>query len=184
MQQKQSGKVAARTLAAVVLACAAPIAAAQQSVSSSGGLGLSWGTGDHYQRTALTYETPTLWSHDFSGDWGRLELVGELGVAYWNAEGSRHPGSMWQFSATPMLRWWTGERFFVEAGIGANAFTSTRFADKTISTAFQFGDHIGLGFQLTQASRLGLRYSHFSNAGIKRPNPGLNILQLSYTHQF
>jgi lipid A 3-O-deacylase len=63
-------------------------------------------------------------------------------------------------------------------------FNKTRFADKTISTAFQFGDHIGVGFQLTPQSRLSLRYSHFSNASIKTPNPGLDVTQLTYTYLF
>ncbi|CFN83565.1 lipoprotein [Bordetella pertussis] len=91
---------------------------------------------------------------------------------------------MWQASAIPMFRWWTGERFYIEAGIGATVFSSTSFADKRIGSAFQFGDHIGLGFLLTPSNRIGLRYSHFSNAGIKEPNPGLDIVQLTYTYQF
>jgi len=175
----------ARCLAVVLLSMAAAGAAqAQIRPDSRSGLGLSLGIGDHYKRAMLSYETPSLWSYSFSENWGRLDLVGELGVGYWSADGSRDPSHMWQFSATPMFRWWTGERFYLEAGIGANLFSSTRFADKTISTAFQFGDHIGLGFLVTPTSRLGLRYSHFSNASIKRPNPGLNILQLNYTYQF
>lgn len=108
----------------------------------------------------------------------------ELGASYWWADGSRSPGHVWQASAIPMFRWWTGERFYIEAGIGATVFSSTSFADKRIGSAFQFGDHIGLGFLLTPSNRIGLRYSHFSNAGIKEPNPGLDIVQLTYTYQF
>jgi len=166
------------------LAAGGAAAQAQSDPADRSGVGVSLGIGEHYQRAMLYYETPALWSYGFGENWGRLDLVGELGAAYWTADGSRHPGSLWQLSATPMFRWWTGERFYLEAGIGANLFSRTRFADKTISTAFQFGDHIGLGFMLTPSSRLGLRYSHFSNASIKRPNPGLNILQLNYTYQF
>lgn len=177
---KQAAAVGA---AALALACAAPMASAQQA-GSSGGVGLSWGAGDHYQRFSLGYETPSFWNYDFSDGWGRLDAVGEFAVGYWHADGSRSPGTMWQFSATPFLRWWANDSFFVEVGIGANVFSRTRFADKTISTAFQFGDHIGVGYQINERSRLGLRFSHYSNASIKRPNPGLNILQLNYTHQF
>ena len=176
-------RAATAGLTAVALTCVAPVVHAQQA-GSSGGLGLTWGVGEHYQRIALNYETPSFWNHEFSGEWGRLEAVGEFSLAYWKAEGSRSPGSMWQLGATPFLRWWTSDRFFIEAGIGVNGFSRTKFADKTISTAFQFGDHIGVGYQLTQNSRLGLRFSHFSNASIKRPNPGLNVLQASYIYQF
>jgi len=177
---KQSAK---GLLFSAVLLCGVPAALAQQ-VGSTGGLGLHWGAGDHYQRVALAYETPSFWQYELSGGWGRLDAVGEFAVAYWSADSARHPGHLWQFSATPLLRWWPGETFFVEAGIGANGFSRTRFADKTISTAFQFGDHIGVGWQITERSRVGLRYSHFSNAGIKKPNPGLDILQLHYLHRF
>jgi len=172
-------RMAAGGLAATVLTCIAPMASAKQNASMGG---LSWGAGDRYQRVALVYETPSFWQLELSG--GRLDAVGEFAVAYWSANSSRHPGNLWQFSATPFLRWWTGEKFFIELGIGANGFSRTRFADKVISTAFQFGDHVGVGWQITGNSRLGLRYSHFSNAGIKKPNPGLDILQLNYLYQF
>ena len=115
---------------------------------------------------------------------GRLDLTPEFGASYWTADGSRTPGHAWQFSAIPMFRWWAGERFYLEAGIGATLFSTTRFANENISTAFQFGDHVGMGFLLTPNNRIGLRYSHFSNASIKRPNPGLDTVQVSYTYQF
>ncbi|WP_208001539.1 acyloxyacyl hydrolase, partial [Macrococcus bovicus] len=84
---------------------------------------LHYGIGDHSQRVPLNYETPTLWSHQFGGNWGRLDLTPELGASYWWADGSRSPGHVWQASAIPMFRWWTGERFYIEAGIGATVFS-------------------------------------------------------------
>lgn len=155
-----------------------------QGLYEASSIGLRIGAGDHYQRAELAWESPSLWSHRFEGNGSRLDLVGELGAAYWHANGSRDPGSVWQLSAIPFLRWTWAERYYVEAGIGATVFSRTTFADKDISTAFQFGDHIGVGMLLTPRSRLGLRFSHFSNAGIKSPNPGLNILQLNYSLQY
>ncbi|MGK2900546.1 MAG: acyloxyacyl hydrolase, partial [Burkholderiaceae bacterium] len=58
----------------------------------------------------------------------------------------------------------------------------TRFAGDSFSTAFQFGDHLGVGYQLTPSQRVSLRLSHFSNAAIKQPNPGLNSVQMTYTY--
>lgn len=167
--------------AASLAVVAAPSVA--QELYASPSVGLRLGVGDHYKRVEVAWESASLWTHRFEGG-SRLDLVGELGAAYWHANGSRRPGSAWQFSAIPLLRWTWAERYYLEAGIGATAFTSTRFAGKTISTAFQFGDHIGVGMHLTDNSRLSLRYSHFSNAGIKRPNPGLNIIQLNYSYQY
>jgi lipid A 3-O-deacylase len=83
-----------------------------------------------------------------------------------------------------MFRWWATDNFFVEAGVGATLFSRTTFANKNISTAFQFGDHIGAGFLLNKNNRIGVRISHFSNASIKRPNPGLDLVQLTYLYQY
>jgi len=167
----------------IVAAFFASGAAAQQA-GSPGGLSLSWGAGQHHQRVFLAYETPSFWTYNFSGGAGRLEAVGEFGVAHWTADGRRRASNLWQASATPFLRWWPNDYVFLEAGIGINGFTRTRFADRTISTAFQFGDHIGVGYQITRNHRFGLRFSHFSNASIKRPNQGLNVLQAGYLYQF
>lgn len=177
-----NNKITRSALAALSLA--GLVCTAQAQEATQGGIGLHYGVGDHYQRTELVYETPGLQLFKSDGNWGRVDLTGEFGVAYWTANGSRSPSHVWQFNAIPMFRWWMSERFYVEAGIGATAFTHTRFADENISTAFQFGDHIGMGFLVTPNNRLGLRYSHFSNASIKRPNPGLDVLQLTYTYQF
>ncbi|HEY9279893.1 MAG TPA: acyloxyacyl hydrolase [Eoetvoesiella sp.] len=151
--------------------------------ASQGGISLRAGAGDHYQRYELAWESPSVWNYQFSGG-SRLDLVGELGAAYWVASGSRSPSNAGQFSAIPLLRWTVGERYYIEAGVGPTVFTRTHFADETISTAFQFGNHIGVGAYLSESSRVGLRFSHFSNASIKRPNPGLDVLQLTYTYQY
>lgn len=172
---------AALGLGMLLTMAATPLAAEDLYQSSS--VGFRLGVGDHYQRAEVAWESPSVWNYRFDGG-SRLDLVGELGVAYWHADGSRSPGSAWQFSAIPFLRWTWSDRYYIEAGIGATAFSRTTFADKNISTAFQFGDHIGIGMHVTDNSRLSLRYSHFSNAGIKRPNPGLDILQLTYSYQY
>lgn len=170
-------------LVGLALACGATLASAQSSQGTLGGVSLHYGIGDHYQRLTLNYETPSIWTYQFGG-WGRLDLTPEFGASYWWADGGRSPSSVWQLNAIPMFRWWTGERFYLEAGIGATVFSRTRFADENISTAFQFGDHVGMGLLLTPNNRIGVRYSHFSNSRIKRPNPGLDMLQLTYTYQF
>ncbi|NYT58830.1 acyloxyacyl hydrolase [Alcaligenaceae bacterium] len=149
-----------------------------------GSVSVRAGYSSNYNRAELAWESPSLWTYRFSEGYGRLDLVAELGAAYWWANGSASPSSVWQFSATPMFRWTFRDRYYVEAGIGATVFSRTSFADKQLSTAFQFGDHIGVGTHLSDTSRLSLRFSHFSNAGIKEPNPGLNILQLTYTHRY
>jgi lipid A 3-O-deacylase len=142
------------------------------------------GIGEHYSRTELAWESPTLWSHELSGDWGRLDLVAEAGAAYWHSTGSRQRVSVWQFSLVPMLRWHFADNYYAEAGIGPSIFTHATIAGEEISSAFQFSNHIGVGAYLSDHSRIGARFSHFSNGGLKRPNPGLNVVQILYTYQF
>jgi lipid A 3-O-deacylase len=187
MKSHPKNKVVAGALITLAMACVLPAAQAQQSGTqpgSHGGISVQVGLGQKYNRSTLNYEMAPVWTTDFGGSWGHLDLTPEFGASYWSAHSGEHPSSVWQLSAIPMFRWWLGERFFLEGGVGPTVFSHTKFADKTISTAFQFGDHIGFGFQLTQNSRVSLRYSHFSNASIKTPNPGLDVTQLTYTYLF
>lgn len=162
----------------LVSALSAPALAAEPG----GTLGLRAGVGDHYERLELAWGSAPLWSYDFGSS--RLDLTGELGVAYWRAHDSRDPRSVWQLNAIPFLRWTVGDLFYLEAGVGPTVFSRSRFAGKNLSTAFQFGDHIGAGFYLTPSSKIGVRLSHFSNADIKMPNPGLNVVQVLYDYRF
>jgi hypothetical protein len=62
----------------------------------------------------------------------------------------------------------------------------TQIGDKRLSTAFQFGDHLGFGYRFGARSAfdLGYRYQHLSNGSIKRPNPGINFHQVRLQYHF
>lgn len=128
----------------------------------------------------------------------RTPLAGGEAAIYWEAtlgrwssepDDSRHGSALvTQIGLTPVLRWQPAdERFFLEAGIGANLLLPIyRSREKRFSTAFNFGDHIAIGKRLGDANQheVSLRLQHFSNAGIKEPNPGEDFLQLRYSHRF
>src|SRR5690606_23255087 len=97
---------------AIVLALASTPLAAQELYQSSS-IGLRLGAGEHYQRAELAWESPALWTYRFEGNGSRLDLIGELGAAYWRADGSRRPDSVWQLSATPFLRWTWADRYYL-----------------------------------------------------------------------
>lgn len=179
-------RVLSRVAVVLVLIVAAgnPGSVAAADNAAQGGISLRAGMGNHFERFELAWESPSFWNYRFSGNWGRLALFAELGAAYWTADGSRNPSDAWQFSAIPMLRWTVGERYYLQAGVGPTAFNRTRFAGERIGSAFQFGSHLELGAFISSSSRLGLRVSHVSNAGIERPNPGLEVFQLIYTFQY
>lgn len=158
---------------------------AQSSMQDKAYWGLTAGGQGGYNRLALSYETAPLWRSSILGK--ALTLSVESDIAYWHARQDTqadHARNMWQVGVTPMLQWWIGDRWYLEGGIGATAMQHTRFGNRDISTAFQFGDHIGIGTALDDNWRLGLRLSHFSNAGIKEPNPGLNVLSLTLKRSF
>lgn len=103
-------------------------------------------------------------------DWrreSRYTLTGynEVSIGTW---GLNHI----QVGIKPTLRASAGQ-WFIEAGIGANLIVPKY---ERFSTAFQFGDHVGIGY-----GPVMLRFEHFSNGSIKRPNPGENFLQLRYS---
>lgn len=118
-------------------------------------------------------------------------VVGEAHVAYWHdsEQYAVHP-SIWEFGLTPVFRiikdtgWF---RPFIEAGVGVRLLTHARQTpDRTLSSAFQFADLVGIGAQFGahQNYQAGLRFQHLSNAGIDRPNPGVNFSQIYVQYNF
>lgn len=190
-------KRAVKYSAALVLSGACVLAYSQpvSTPSTSGQVGLYADNAAHavgvrlghhgsYQNVSLFWQTPVWWTHNFSNGWGRVDLLGEASGTYWDARHGKH-SSAWQVGFAPFLRWWPTETpFYVEAGFGPTFISNTRFADYELSTAIQFGTHVGVGYVFKKRHQVSLRASHFSNASIKQPNDGLNVLQLDYALRF
>lgn len=123
---------------------------------------------------------------------GELRPYVEAVLAQWRYDAASPSGTehLTQLAVTPVLRWRAdGEKspWFVEAGVGLSVTSSIyHSADKQFSTSFNFGSHLGIGrnFGTMLEHELALRVEHFSNAGIKHPNPGQNFAQLRYTYHF
>lgn len=160
------------------LMAAASCSYAADPATDGGAWSVQYGADNKLHRLTLNYETPVLWRHSLLGK--RLDLVGEVGVSYWHST-RRHGRDAVQLNAIPMFQWWLTERFYLEAGIGVTAFSRATVGNRRLGSAFQFGDHLGLGYQLNDATRISLRASHFSNAGLTSPNDGINAYQLGVT---
>jgi lipid A 3-O-deacylase len=115
----------------------------------------------------------------------------DLSLAQWR--GSAHRGvpgdhlNITSIGLTPVfrLRADDGKGWFAEVGIGAHLL-SERYhnATKDLSTAFQFGDHIGVGYVFNNGWEGNLKFQHFSNGGIKKPNDGVNFVLVQLAKPF
>ncbi|HEY8608694.1 MAG TPA: acyloxyacyl hydrolase [Noviherbaspirillum sp.] len=114
----------------------------------------------------------------------------DLTLAQWRGQRYRDiPGRRQDIAVlgiTPVFRFQNDslKGFYAEAGIGAHLFSELYDNDgKQLSTAFQFGDHIGVGYVFDNNLDIGLKIQHFSNGGIKKPNDGVDfaVVRLRYT---
>lgn len=88
---------------------------------------------------------------------------------------------------TPVFRWQSDTRkgFYAEGGIGAHYFSSIYDNNnRSFSTNFQFGDHLGVGVVTNDGWDIGLKIQHYSNGGYKHPNPGANFVVLKAGKSF
>lgn len=112
----------------------------------------------------------------------------EVTVARWVADepGPADSRRFTQFGIAPVLRIQYPALvpgFFVDLGVGAYLITPLyEHNGKRFGSAYNFGDQIGFGIQVGRNGRqeISLRLQHFSNGGIKQPNPGENFLQARF----
>lgn len=169
----------ARARLAAPCVCAAlllsPLAQASQVSLFAGGY-------DGYRNLTLAWQGDPLWQHALGSS--RLDLVLEASAGRAFGPAGQPGAPLWHVGLTPIARWWFLPDTALEAGIGANLFSATRIGSKRISTSYQFGDSIGLYHRLAGSPwGLGVRFTHYSNADIKRPNPGQNYLQLRISYE-
>lgn len=123
---------------------------------------------------------------------GDLSSYLEASYAYWQIQPPNRAGlsHLSQLALTPVLRYRPADGtspWFFETGLGVTATSSVyRTRRKSFSTSFNFGTHLAVGrsFGEQRQHELALRLEHFSNAGIKQPNPGENFIQIRYARRF
>ncbi|WPG41286.1 acyloxyacyl hydrolase [Variovorax sp. EBFNA2] len=134
------------------------------------------------------------WDLPYRWQLGSGELTGylEASYAYWRIQSEDRAGlsHLSQLALVPVLRYRPDEGaspWFFESGVGLTA-TSSRYRtrQKSFSTSVNFSTHLAVGhsFGAKREHEIALRLEHFSNAGIKHPNPGENFLQLRYARRF
>jgi len=114
----------------------------------------------------------------------------DLTVAEWHENDYAGTGTSKNFTDigfTPVFRFQRSDKkgFYAEGGVGVHLFSSLyNNNNKQLSTAFQFGDHVGAGYVFANGLDLGVKLQHFSNGGIKEPNGGVNFAVLKVAYHF
>lgn len=119
----------------------------------------------------------------FESDVGRLSGYWDAGYTYWDGDETSSNHSL---SFTPVFVYEFGGgkvKPYIEAGIGVAAFAHTELEDNDLGSSLQFEDRIGFGLRFA-SQELGLRALHYSNAGLKEPNDGVEAYTLHYRISF
>jgi lipid A 3-O-deacylase len=166
------------------LLCLAAVAAALVGINTTAyaaGVEFSVGqTGEHTQtyRLGMKFDWDKSW---FQSDVGRLTGYWDGAYTYWDGDTHSSNNSV---SFSPVFVYeFAGETVkpYVEAGIGVAVFSSTEVEDNKLGSAFNFEDRIGFGLRFAGGHEVGIRATHYSNAGIKEPNDGIESYALHYT---
>jgi lipid A 3-O-deacylase len=145
-------------------------------------LNIQLGAWEGYNNFAVGLDTAPVWSHV-----GRSheELVPEFGAGYADYAGHviESRNGLWHVGGTMFFRWYVAPTSYLEVGTGPNVFTHTVIGNHILSTNFQFGNSVGFEHRITETWTLGVRYTHFSNAAIKRPDDGANFVHIVATYE-
>jgi lipid A 3-O-deacylase len=166
------------------LLCLAAIAAALmgQSVSAqAAGIEFSVGeTGESTQsyRLGMKFDWDKSW---LQSDVGRLTGYWDGAYTYWDGD-KRSSNNSLSFSPVFVYEFaGASVKPYIEAGIGVAFFSNTQVEDRNLGSSFNFEDRIGFGLRFAGGHEVGIRATHYSNAGIKDPNEGIESYALHYT---
>jgi hypothetical protein len=106
---------------------------------------------------------------------GALELGGETGSFV-----SFGPSYRYSISISEADRW------FVDFGVHPTYLSSPTYGGRSLGGNFHFTSYVGFGAYLGRRKKTSmfLRYQHTSNAGLDSPNPGLDMVGLTFNYHF
>lgn len=140
----------------------------------------------------LRFAVQSDWSRRwFQSNGTHLSGYWDASLALWRANAYQdHQGwhqNIVNLGMTPVFRFQADDMkgWYLEGGIGANLLSKRYDNDGSeLSTHFQFGDHVGVGYVFDKQWEVGMKYQHFSNGGYKRPNGGVNFLIVKASRRF
>ena len=172
-------------MSVVVTACSA-LSSGTAGAIDGVAVELGRGDGTDMARIAVQSDWQKRW---FQGTNWHLGGYWDLGLGQWHRDAAAGQNeNITEVGLTPVFRLQQNDKrgAYAEAGIGLHLLSRTSVGDKRFSTAFQFGDHVGVGYRFGAkgAYDVSYRYQHLSNAGIKQPNNGINFNQIRLQYHF
>lgn len=167
--------------AAAALWCSAAAAYAEGVTPDS--VSFEYGTGNvtRLARVGMQWDWDRAW---FDSNGTRIGGYWDLTLADWQARAwdgvDGHDRNLADIGFAPVFRFENDSRvgFYGEAAVGVNLLSRLYENNRrNFSTSFQFGDHLGFGYE-TKSWSVGVKLEHFSNGSIKHPNPGANFVML------
>lgn len=167
------------SLAAVAALSLGPVAAAQ-AVDLTLAVGRT-GESTNTYRLGAQFDFDRSW---FQTSVGRLTGYWDAGYTYWEGDETSSNHSL---SLAPVFVYEFGNgsvKPYLEAGIGIAAFENTEIENNDLGSSFQFEDRFGAGLRFAGGQEVGIRAIHYSNAGLKNPNDGVESYALHYRASF
>jgi len=133
-------------------------------------------------------------------DWNKrwFESNGTHLSGYWDLSfgdwhGTRYKGvkgdnqNLTDIGLDPTFRFENDDKkgLYYEGAIGVHRLSKFYNNDgHRLSTLFEFGDHVGVGYVFRNHWEIGARIEHFSNGGYSEPNSGVNFFDVRASYHF
>jgi lipid A 3-O-deacylase len=173
-----------------LICCAITLIGLCSASHAANSASLEFGTGDRTKLVRVGVQWP--WERQWWKSNGtHIGGYWDLTLAQWRCTRLQNqagkPCSITAIGITPVFRLQkdslTG--IYGEAGIGLrHLFELYSNNDRQLSTNFQFGSHLGVGYVFENNLDLGMKIQHFSNGSIKKPNDGVNFLVVRMSYPF
>lgn len=176
-----------------LIAAAAALIAAQGAFADDkliDSVSVDVGAGEHVQM--VRFNAAKDWDNKwFQSNGTHLGGYWELSTGIWqenrykNVVGAEQ--KLWDIGFTPVFRFQNDNKkgMYYEGGIGVHMLSKLyNNSDNRLSTHFQFGDHIAAGYVFDNNWEVAVKLQHFSNGGYKKPNSGVNFLELKAAYHF
>ena len=179
---------AKKLMAAVVALMAVQGAYADDKLVDS--VGIDYGNAAKVQmvRFSAAKDWSARW---FQSNGTHLSGYWEASAGFWTESQYRNisgnTAHLWDVGFTPVFRFEndTKKGIYYEGGIGVHRLSKLYDNDTyRLSTHFQFGDQIGVGYVFDNNWEIGGKIQHFSNGGYKKPNTGVNYLEVKAAYHF